>query len=63
MHFKSHARAFSLHFFIAFLVSEEDRSRFVCETKKKGSLPVFLQAGEVSVLAMMCFSCGAEGIF
>lgn len=61
MHFKSHACAFSLHFFIAFLVSEEDRSRFVCETKKKGSLPVFLQAGEV--LAMICFACGAEGIF
>lgn len=45
-----------------FLGSETDRFRFVCETNKKGSLPVISKGREASVLVMLCSSCGEEGL-
>jgi len=63
VHFKPHAHVFHCIFCIAFLVSEADRSGFVCKTKKKGLLSVVLKAREVSVLEILWFFCGAEGVF
>lgn len=45
---------------ISFLVSEADSSRFEYDAKKKGSIPVVPEAGEVSVLAIIFFLVGPK---
>lgn len=58
MPFESHVLSHYI-FCIAFLDSEAGRSRFVSDIKKKGLPPVVSNA-KFSVLATLCFSCGAD---